>query len=128
MVVTSGARPQIGLVLPGSEEITWASPWRSFVDWSPDGSHVLFLRQPDEASALPELSVWNVATGDMSALLPGVISASWSPLGDSIAFLAWGEAQGSNELLLGFYPWSEGGEPTSIEIGEAEENVYPSVI
>jgi len=146
IVVTSGANPQIGVMLDIDGEISWLSghgaldpAWTSFrtffADWSPDSSHFLFLRQPDNASEAPELWVWNIRAGEGSPLLSGVIAARWSPRGDQIAFLTLGQPdlppngnwqgvvavpRGPNPLGVGLYQYPEGRIITFIEIGKVD--------
>jgi len=133
VVVTAGFNPQIGIASGTGGEITWLSGhhahdpawarfWTLFADWAPDGSHFLFLQQPDDASEPPTLWVWNVEAGSGSPLLPGVVAATWSPEGDTIAFLSLGQPhlgsdgtwqdvvamlEGPNTLGVGLYLWPE---------------------
>jgi len=144
IVVMSGANPQIGVVLHDEREIlwlsghgsldqTWASFWTFFADWSPDSSRFLFLRQPSDGSAPPELWVWDKETRRVSALLSGVIAARWSPRGDQIAFVTLGQPhwgpdgewqgivvapQGPNMLGVGLYQWPTGKVVAFFESGE----------
>lgn len=146
IVVTSGANPQIGVISQDEQEIswlsghgsldpTWASFWTFFADWSPDSSHILFLRQPSDGSAPPELWVWDKETRQVSALLSGVIAARWSPRGDQIAFVTLGQPhlgpdgewqgvvatpQGPNPLGVGLYQWPEGKIIAFLESGEVD--------
>lgn len=149
IVVTNGANPQIGVISQNEEEVSWlsghgslditqASSWTFFADWSPDSSHLLFLHQPNDGSRLPELWVWNRETQVMSALLTNVIAARWSPQGDQIAFLALGQPQlastrsfkgtvsdheGSNALVVGLYQYLEGGVTTLGEVGSVDVGI-----
>jgi len=155
LVVTAGFNPQIGLLAPqegeplsypgfdevrwrsgiGAEDEGWAAFWTFFADWSPDGTHVLFLRQPAESREPPELWLWDVASVEVSSLLPGVIAAQWSPDGEQIAFLTWGmpeidpsgrwtdvviDLQGPNPLGVGLYHRPTGEVITFFEVGEVD--------
>lgn len=146
VVVASGANSQIGVISDIDGEISWLSGygaidpawtsfWTFFADWSPDGSHFLFLRQPGNTSEPPELWAWNVKTGEGSPLLSGVIAARWSPRGDQIAFLTLGQPhfapdgnwqgviadpQGPNPLGVGLYQYPEGRIITFLEIGKVD--------
>lgn len=146
IVVTSGANPQIGVISQDEQEIswlsghgsldpTWASFWTFFADWSPDSSYILFLRQPSDGSAPPELWIWDKETRQVSALLSGVIAARWSPRGDQIAFVTLGQPhlgpdggwqdvvaapQGPNPLGVGLYQWPEGKIIAFLESGEVD--------
>ena len=151
-VATAGFNPQIGFLAsreedllqrPGLDGLLWRSGvgvsdaawtdfWTFFADWSPDSERVLFLRQDMGGTALPELWVWEIATTEASALLPGVIAARWSPDGARIAFLTWGSPQvtpsgiwrgvelapsGQNSLGVGLYSWSAGEIITFFDVG-----------
>lgn len=149
VVVTGGANPQIGVISQNEEEVSWfsghgsldtslASFWTFFVDWSPDSSHLLFLRQPNDRSGPRELWVWNRETRVMSALLTNAIAARWSPQGDQIAFLALGQPQlastgsfsgavsdhdDSNALVVGLYQYLEGEVTTLFEVSGVDVDI-----
>lgn len=149
VMVASGANPQIGAISQNEEEVSWfsghgsldtslASFWTFFVDWSPDSSHLLFLRLPNDRSGPPELWVWNRDTRAMSALLTSVITARWSPQGDQIAFLAQGQPhlasdgsfadvtpdpEDSNALVVGLYQYFEGGVVTLFEVSTVDVGI-----
>jgi len=153
LVVTAGFNPQIGLLAPqegdllsypgfetvhwlsgiGAEDESWANFWTFFADWSPDSTHVLFLRQPVEGRKPPELWLWDVVSAEASFLLPGVVAAQWSPDGERIAFLTWGapvfdpegrwtavvaDLQGPYPLSVGLYHWAADEVVTLFKIGE----------
>ncbi len=126
VVVANGARPQIGIIAVGSEEVTWihdaASDWTFFADWAPDSSQFLFLKQTENAAGMSELWMWDIAASQGRLLLPGVLSAQWAPQGGEIAFVTLGQPyfnpngatgavwegvtatqQGPNPLGIGFY-------------------------
>ncbi len=144
LVVTAGFNPQIGILPHLEDEISWLSGhgaldpdwatfWTFFADWSPDGTHVLFLHQPAESTEPPELWLWDVAGAEASFHLPGVVAAQWAPDGEQIAFLAWGvpdiapegrwsevsvDPQGPNPLGVGLYHPATGEVVTFFAVGE----------
>lgn len=145
IAVTSGVNPQIGVISQGEEifwlsghgapDSTWTFFWTFFADWSPDSAHMLFIRQPSDGSAPPELWAWNTETRESSMLLLGVIAARWSPRGDRIAFVTLGQPrfgpdgkwqgvdaapQGPNPIGIGLYRWPEGEIITFFEAGEVD--------
>lgn len=159
VVITSGASPHIGVYArqgnsldwlsgPYASDRVWASYWTFFTDWAPDSSGFLFLRQPIDGSAYaatapPALWIWQQATQMHALVLPGVVAAAWSPRGDHIAFLAFGQPQvtpegvwegvvatpeGINPLGVGVLRWPQGDLVSFLDAGDLEShNYWPQV-
>jgi WD40 repeat protein len=147
MVVSSGARPQLGISPGGGGSISWLSGpgamnpelerYFSFnPTWAPDNSHFAFLRQKDDVSKLPELWVWDVRSNQSTFLLDGAIRAAWSPeTEDYLAIITLGQPKldaegfwsgaialrdGPNLLGLGIYSLSSTKMIAFRELGEID--------
>lgn len=129
---------------PSASDRAWASYWTVFTDWAPDSSGFLFLRQPIDvdvytATSPSDLWIWQQNTQTRDLVLSGVVAATWSPKGDTIAFLSLGHPlttpegkwdgvqavpEGTNPLGIGILRWPRGDLVSFLDIGDLESHNY----
>lgn len=139
VVVTAGFRPQIGITsmndtvnwLSGHNTVNeaWENVFTLFADWHPDSSQFLFYAQSNKDRALPELWTWDLTSNTGAKLLEGVISASWSPDGDTVAYVSIQDTlllSGTPQMGIGLYQPQQEQSVVFEKINEiAPNSLYP---